>query len=239
VYLGEIFMRFLRTYSAASFVNDGVSIRSAVAVAAAAAAVGSSSSNSLARPDSAIGAPVYIEDPLDARNNVGSSCFGVHQVMQAFREALEAIQLSSVPAARVDMEDEWSILGRVFATGHHHHVVNLVAKVWCPPEKPMRRSGRRTSTSSATAATAITTPAAAASAGVNNELRQWASAAYSMLRQVEAAGRSSEGDASNSSSTSSGKCVACGAAGQQRHLANCHLTRLLASFVVAKFDSLE
>jgi len=80
-------------------------------------------------------APMYILDPLDPENNVGRSCFGISQVIQAFQEGLEAIQLSSMkPGGKGD----WSLLGSVFSTGHHRHVIHFVTQVWCPRENPMK-----------------------------------------------------------------------------------------------------
>mmetsp|Transcript_8063 Transcript_8063/g.14784 ORF Transcript_8063/g.14784 Transcript_8063/m.14784 type:complete len:1289 (-) Transcript_8063:954-4820(-) len=81
-------------------------------------------------------APLYILDPLDIRNNIGRTCFGINQVIQAFSEALEAIRITAVRPATLNQD--WSILGSVFSTGHHRHVVNLVTKVWCPRENPAR-----------------------------------------------------------------------------------------------------
>ena len=82
--LGELFVRFLEAYSTPDFLSRGVRL------------VG-------ARPGvhhgvSGVSDPLYIEDPLDPRNNVGRTCFGVSQVVQAFEEALTAVRLSTAPA---------------------------------------------------------------------------------------------------------------------------------------------
>ena len=35
------------------------------------------------------GEALYVQDPLDAENNVGRSCFAFHQVQQVFRDPCE------------------------------------------------------------------------------------------------------------------------------------------------------
>jgi len=78
---------------------------------------------------------LFIEDPLDLTNNIGSTCHGIRQVQQAFAEALDAIRLSAtVIDADRSMMSSWSLLGHVFTAGHHRNVCILAADVWCPQE---------------------------------------------------------------------------------------------------------
>lgn len=74
--------------------------------------------------------PVVIQDPLDAVNNVGRTCFGFRQVQLVFDQALRAMEAMGGELA----EQERSLLGAMFGTVHHRHVVNLTAQVWCPQQ---------------------------------------------------------------------------------------------------------
>lgn len=117
--LGALFIEFLEVYSSRDFVENGVRL------------AGEGGRKRL-------GDPCYIEDPLDPNNNVGRSCFGIHQVVASFSEALEAIRGCGQDGG--NLPPNHSILGRVFATSHHIDVVRLVTKVWCPLELPSQRT---------------------------------------------------------------------------------------------------
>jgi len=127
--LGAMFVYFLREYCTPEFTEVGVWLNGGMPA----------QNERLARMVHSLAttstAPMYILDPLDMQNNIGRTCFGVHQVVNAFSEASDAIRVSAVgcPANRED----WSILGSVFSTGHHRHVVSLVTQVWCPRENPV------------------------------------------------------------------------------------------------------
>ena len=115
--LGVLFVDFLHAYSAPEFLREGVRLD------------GHFPDQRFARN---LHDPVLIVDPLDPLNNVGRTCYGITQVVSAFSEALVAIK----SADQLDEDNDSSILGRVFSTGHHRDVVDLVTKVWCPPELP-------------------------------------------------------------------------------------------------------
>jgi len=139
--LGTAFVLFLREFAQFGVAQRGVWIYTAEhSTDVERAAAAEECCRVIADMERTVKSPLYILDPLDRRNNIGRTCFGVHQVIQAFAEALEAIQLSPV---RPDADNPggppstWSTLGSVFLTGHHRHVVTLVTQVWCPRENPV------------------------------------------------------------------------------------------------------
>ncbi|CAM9228929.1 unnamed protein product [Chrysoparadoxa australica] len=83
--------------------------------------------------------PVVIQDPLQASNNVGRSCFGFRQVQVAFDRAYSAVAnfyasdpgYGSRTASGAQRSESNSVLGAVFGAPHHKHVANLTAQVWC------------------------------------------------------------------------------------------------------------
>eukprot|EP00511_Aplanochytrium_stocchinoi_P004830 CAMPEP_0204832682 /NCGR_PEP_ID=MMETSP1346-20131115/14416_1 /ASSEMBLY_ACC=CAM_ASM_000771 /TAXON_ID=215587 /ORGANISM="Aplanochytrium stocchinoi, Strain GSBS06" /LENGTH=607 /DNA_ID=CAMNT_0051964659 /DNA_START=445 /DNA_END=2265 /DNA_ORIENTATION=- len=79
VNLGTLFIEFLDLYKIPTFTGQRVSMQHL-----------------------APGVPLYIQDPIDPMNNIGRSCFGIHQVIQAFAEAHDAIQVSAIPSEGVD-----------------------------------------------------------------------------------------------------------------------------------------
>merc|ERR1711871_1907142 len=92
-YLGRLFTEFLAEF--ASPLRQYVSI------------LGTPHSNYL-QSTQTVGDSLYIEDPLERTNNIGRTCFGIHQVRAAFREALEAIRLSSVVSPSQCRAQGWS-----------------------------------------------------------------------------------------------------------------------------------
>jgi non-canonical poly(A) RNA polymerase PAPD5/7 len=134
--LGAMFVLFLREFASPGFVTRGVWLTQG------AASPGEDARNAqvVERLSAETKAPLCILDPLEPGNNIGRTCFGVWQVVQAFAEALEAIQLTSAPRTELS---SWSILGSVFSTGHHRHVVSLVTQVWCPRENPVAAAAVR------------------------------------------------------------------------------------------------
>ena len=64
---------------------------------------------------------LYVQDPLDAANNVGSSCFAFHHVQQVFRDALARLEASlGGPAAAAEAQSDLDLLGRLLDTGAAH-----------------------------------------------------------------------------------------------------------------------
>lgn len=134
--LGAVFVLFLRKYADPSFVERGVWIhpgRLSPQEIKARDAINAGEVSNMIRTTTA---PLYVLDPLDIKNNVGRSCFGALQLINAFAEALEAIQVTNFSYSAG--QNEISILGSCFSTGHHRHVVQLVTKVWCPDEVPKK-----------------------------------------------------------------------------------------------------
>ena len=68
------------------------------------------------------GEALYVQDPLDAANNVGSSCFAFHHVQQVFRDALARLEasLGPGPAAAAEAQSDLDLLGRLLDTGAAH-----------------------------------------------------------------------------------------------------------------------
>ena len=65
------------------------------------------------------GEALYVQDPLDAENNVARSCFAFHQVQQVFRDALARLEASlgvGGPAAAAEVQPELDLLGRLLDT---------------------------------------------------------------------------------------------------------------------------
>ena len=60
------------------------------------------------------GEALYVQDPLDAENNVARSCFAFHHVQAVFRCALARLEASiSVPVGEAQQPD---LLGRLLDT---------------------------------------------------------------------------------------------------------------------------
>ena len=67
------------------------------------------------------GDALYVQDPLDAENNVGSSCFAFHHVQQVFRDALARLEASlGGPAAAAEAKSDLDLLGRLLDTRAAH-----------------------------------------------------------------------------------------------------------------------
>ena len=67
------------------------------------------------------GDALYVQDPLDAENNVGSSCFAFHHVQQVFRDALARLEASlGGPAAAAEAKSDLDLLWRLLDTKAAH-----------------------------------------------------------------------------------------------------------------------
>jgi len=139
--LGAVFWTFLTDYADPSFIDRGVWVHmDAAATPEVFTMLRMKSQHLVEIAKSTAPAPLYILDPTSDVNsvmNVGRTCFGIHQVIQVFAGALEAIQIHAPRAEAGLATPDWSVLGAVFSTGHHRHVVNLVVQVWCPRENPV------------------------------------------------------------------------------------------------------
>ncbi|GBG32713.1 PolyA RNA polymerase cid14 [Hondaea fermentalgiana] len=166
--LGAVLMTFLREYANPAFIERGVWVHMDPAATPDVLAMMHMKSQHLIEVAKATSpAPLYILDPSSDVNsifNVGRTCFGIHQVVQAFAEALEAIELTPMHANSALSPNDWSVLGSMFTSGHHRHVVNLVVQVWCPRENPVAER--------------------------KLDLREWAMTAKSVLETVEQKGGS-------------------------------------------------
>ncbi|CAK9098050.1 Poly(A) RNA polymerase cid14 (PAP) (Caffeine-induced death protein 14) (Polynucleotide adenylyltransferase cid14) [Durusdinium trenchii] len=140
--LGPFFVAFLRCFATPAFIDRGVWVYTAELRSEGELAQAEMAYRRVLDVAKTKGAadPLYILDPMDLQtpHNIGRTCFGIHQVIQAFAEALDAVQLSAVKTDGVSSQD-WSILGSIFSAGHHRHVVNLVTQVWCPRENPVAK----------------------------------------------------------------------------------------------------
>jgi hypothetical protein len=75
------------------------------------------------------GEALYVQDPLDAENNVGSSCFAFHHVQQVFRDALARLEASlGGPAAAAEAQPEAS-LGRPVAAAEAPPDLDLLGRL--------------------------------------------------------------------------------------------------------------
>jgi DNA polymerase sigma len=93
---------------------------------------------------------LVVQDPLALSNNVTGGCYGWNTLRNTFsvaalsmREAYSDLYgrvVHSLEEKKLKQESnvhfDMSVLGRMFGTNHHSHVIDHASKLWCPSEIP-------------------------------------------------------------------------------------------------------